>query len=173
MKPFRIFLAVAVLSELSFSVASAQNSVETIRFNSGSCMGQCATYEVTFYRDGCAVYIGRYNVAMIGRYTAIVDFTTLEEALVALHFFDLQPRYGGDVIGDSKVDIISVEGKTNKTVETRSPDPTDMPKNLLLLERVLQGTIYNARWFNEGIGKQDHGYKKPSEVVPTCVWNAM
>lgn len=113
-----------------------------------TCYGNCPYYSIEIYADGRAVYEGKKNVELLGKYTATAPpdlLQTLLEKAIAINYVNLQPKYPIRGLGiiDFPVCISSVrQNGLLKTIYNRN----DAPASLVAYEQLFDELTENLPW---------------------------
>lgn len=113
-----------------------------------TCYGNCPYYSIRIYADGRAVYEGKKNVELLGKYTAMAPPSLLQELLEkarAINYTSMHPKYPIKGLGiiDFPVCISSVrqEGQL-KTIYNRN----DAPATLVAYEQLFDALTESLSW---------------------------
>jgi hypothetical protein len=109
---------------------------------------------VTLRRDGKATYVGKENVARIGKHKGTInqpDFDRLAEFLISKGFFRFKEKYfEGWLAQDIPTDITSaVRNGKRKTVRRKTLDltgPNAAPAELLEIEKEIDAAVERIKW---------------------------
>lgn len=113
-----------------------------------ACYGRCPVYEVQFYSNGQAIYLGEMNVPLQGIYLAYVPDSTIRKILekaYSIDYYSLSDFYpeNGEPIADLPQSIIYLnDGRQEKTIVNNHLAPV----GLLSFERFLDELAREAEW---------------------------
>ena len=84
--------------------------ISEVGLERGRCYGRCPRYTVLFRADGSAEYVGRGNVARVGRYFARIEaarFAMIAAYVEDVAFFteEMALSYSGRVVGETDIDL--------------------------------------------------------------------
>ncbi|MFK7798462.1 MAG: DUF6438 domain-containing protein [Aureispira sp.] len=113
-----------------------------------TCYGNCPYYSINIYADGRAVYEGKKNVELVGKYTATAPPAVVQELLekaISIDYVDLNPKYPIRGLGiiDFPVCISSVRHNgVLKTIYNRN----DAPALLVAYEQLFDELTESLPW---------------------------
>lgn len=113
-----------------------------------TCYGNCPYYRIEIYADGRAVYEGKQNVELLGKYTATAPPTLIEKLLdkaIAINYVNFNAKYPVRGLGiiDFPVCISSVrQNGVLKTIYNRN----DAPASLVAYERLFDELTESLPW---------------------------
>lgn len=113
-----------------------------------ACYGRCPVYEIQFYSNGQAIYLGEMNVPLQGIYLAYVPDSTVSQILEkarSINFFGLSDFYpeNGKPIADLPQSITYLnDGRQEKTIVNNHLAPV----GLLSFERLLDELAREIKW---------------------------
>lgn len=113
-----------------------------------TCYGRCPYYSVKIYADGLAVYEGRKNVILLGKYTTRVPPSLIQQLLekaAAIDYAHLHTKYPVEGLGiiDFPVCISSVrQNGILKTIYNRN----DAPPALISYEQLFDELTGTLSW---------------------------
>lgn len=145
----RLLLIVCLWIGYGKSWAQATTTVPLIlSLERTTCYGNCPYYSIKIYADGRAVYEGRKNVELLGKYTATAPPSLVQELLekaISIKYVDLNPKYPIRGLGiiDFPVCISSVrQNGILKTIYNRN----DAPASLVAYEQLFDELTESLSW---------------------------
>lgn len=120
-----------------------------------TCYGKCPVFEVRLFSNGHLTYLGKKEVAMLGRYEAWTDLTLLEKVKAAayqVHYFQLAEVYPTNQrqIEDIPLTITYLNfDDREKTIMNNYGSP----KALRDFEDLLEGLLLKVNWKRIGRAK--------------------
>ncbi|MEM0941529.1 MAG: DUF6438 domain-containing protein [Bacteroidota bacterium] len=137
-------LLIITFSYLSSYLAS-QVSKPLSSYTKTSCMGSCPAFRFEVYMNGKAFYTGKENVERLGKWSADVSDSELEEIKSIFEkndFFSFKDRYYAE-ISDLPVTYIEFrsDGKEKKVM-----DYYGAPLKLKQLEQEVEAIIERLKW---------------------------
>ena len=90
-----------------------------IEMAKGPCMGKCPVYFLFIYENGLAMYKGRANVEMIGRYYTVLprkDFKAIKEVFAKANLTQYQDHYQAEVTDMPSTRISYKSESIDKTI---------------------------------------------------------
>ncbi|MCB0546426.1 MAG: hypothetical protein KDD19_02505 [Phaeodactylibacter sp.] len=112
------------------------------------CYGHCPVYEVQFYSNGQALYLGEHNVPLQGIYLGAVADSVIQQILEkarTIDFFNLSDFYPekGKPIADLPQTITYLnDGRQEKTITNNHLAPVE----LIEFERLLDQLAQDIQW---------------------------
>lgn len=113
-----------------------------------TCYGNCPYYSVKIYADGLAIYEGKKNTILIGKYTTTAPPALIQQLLkkaAAIDYANLNNKYPIKGLGiiDFPVCISSVrQNGVLKTIYNRN----DAPASLVAYEQLFDELIESLPW---------------------------
>ena len=124
-----------------------ESTHQLVGFRKTACFGKCPVYEVKFFSDNTATYVGKMHVEMKGEYKAQLDRNTLKAIKDKAHevgYFDFHNEYP---IEHKVADLPSTYtylriGDMEKTIKNTH----DGPKKLEEFQNFLSEIIEKLEW---------------------------
>ncbi|MGH1334595.1 MAG: DUF6438 domain-containing protein [Aureispira sp.] len=146
---FWLLLGLLLLTGSS-SVWAQQNTTAPLLLSleRTTCYGRCPYYSIKIYADGRAVYEGKKNVPLLGKYTTTAPPAIVQQLLdkaATIDYTKLHPKYPIQGLGiiDFPVCISSVRQNGElKTIYNRN----DAPATLVAYEHLFDELTENLPW---------------------------
>ena len=68
----------AAASEAVVETSTPQTSDTILYYFRGACFGMCPMFELTVWKDGKAVYVGKNHVDRIGRFQSQISYSDIQ-----------------------------------------------------------------------------------------------
>ena len=164
----RLVCAIGFLNALILSACSSERphaaqvthppkpgvGITEVTFARSLCNGWCPGYQVTFQKDGCAIYDGYGYVPWVGHYTGWIDpgtFFRLATLIDERGFFAMQHRHGNWILTDAGYSLLSVvKNGVRKSVKVAEVTQDAEPMGFYELGQVIDGIIFKTLWFGKG-----------------------
>jgi hypothetical protein len=157
MKNFMTIMLLICLAVLEVSMPFAlgeEESVTEITLERSRCYGPCPVYKATLRRDGKATYIGKENVALIGKYKGMInqrDFDRLAEFLSSRGFFTFKEKYSEGWLAQDIPTVITsaVRNGKRKTVKRKTlglTGPNAAPAEMIEIEKEIDAAVERIKW---------------------------
>lgn len=127
------------------SYLDSQASKRLSSYTKTSCMGSCPTFRFEVYMNGKAFFTGEENVERLGRWSADISDSELQEIKSIFEkndFFTLEDRYYADIsdLPATYIEFMS-DGKEKKVM-----DYYGAPQRLKQLEQEIEAIIERLNW---------------------------
>jgi hypothetical protein len=146
---YLFWLSLLLLAGSSSAWAQLDNQAPVLlSLERTTCYGRCPYYNIKIYADGRAVYEGKQNVVLLGKYTATVPPSLVQQLLeqaAAIDYANLASKYPTKGLGiiDFPVCISSVRQEgVLKTIYNRN----DAPPALVAYERLFDELTESLSW---------------------------
>ncbi len=185
----RLVCAIGFLNALILSACSSERphaaqathppkpgvGITEVTFARSLCNGWCPGYQVTFQKDGCAIYDGYGYVPWVGHYyrsgSYPNDFFRIANLIDDRGFFAMQRRHGNWILTDAGYSLLSVvKNGVRKSVRVAEVTQDAEPMGFYELGQVIDGIIFKTLWFGKG-GKPPYGGLAPQRPPTGCSWS--
>lgn len=149
--------------------------ITEVTFRRGACYGPCASYQVTFEKNGCAIYDGYGFVPWIGHFTGYIysgDFDLLARLIEERGFFTMQHTYGNFNTTDIPHYGLSVLKNGVRTSVKVAEDNYGRPQRLYELGEFIDGVVFRTKWWGKA-GKKPYpgSWVEMSRPAYNCSWS--
>lgn len=111
----------------------------------GYCFGRCPVYTLEIYKSGYAVYEGKANVEMLGKYSTRFtkeQMNSLVKVANEINYASLEDKYDGNITDiPSHTTSIILNGKRKQVMRRY-----DYPRSILEFENQFDTLIKEAKW---------------------------
>lgn len=111
----------------------------------GSCLGKCAVYTLTIYKNKYALYEGRFNTDKIGKHYKLIPDTTYNQLKMLYEkagFMNFDSVYTSDIADFPTIVVGYYLGKSPKTVTYKE----NKPDELSAIQRKLEHVANSFDW---------------------------
>jgi hypothetical protein len=144
-------LVVLLLLVVDSAAGAHPNPIKELRFSESSACGHtwCPSFTVSVYESGCAVFVGRSNIALLGRYAGTMPFQTLSGFAVLLGVAKAKGMAASPLVvpGDTKYDF-ELLYQDGRPLQKIGYEGITSEINLDIFRRLFEDATFRAIWYS-------------------------
>lgn len=164
MHRFHLFILAAWLLLSVFACRSSKNMPsfneknKAMSLEKGSCLGKCAVYSLTIYKNKYALYEGRFNTDKPGKHYKLLPDSVYENLNIQFEkasFDGLDSLYPSDIADFPTIVLGYYLGKKAKTITYKE----NKPESLSVIQKKLEQVANSFDWIAMQKTKENIEYK--------------
>ena len=126
-------------------ITRVKESTHYVKLQKGGCFGECKMYEITISNDGNSIYIGKLNVARIGKYVKRFDKKELRmlwKLIEESELDKLKDEFGLYAVDTQPKILTYTKNNITKTIQYKQM----VPKVVVDIEVILEKLSESDNW---------------------------